>query len=253
MKYIFQWLVDNSLEKDKLIKSRYRVKGIIGQGSYGVAYICVDEKEEVQKVLKQLRPSKRKRKTEIAYFMKESEILKEIDHRQVPKFYEAFIEENNYFYVMEYIPGNNLENEIFKRKQTFDEIGSLLFIENLFRVVNFLHHQHIYHLDLRIPNLMIKDDALYIIDFGLAQQGASEKVRKELQQQDYYDLGDILLYLLYTTFTKRKYKKALPWTEELILKDETVRFLKRLLGIQPNYESDEALLADLKAAIQANS
>ena len=46
-----------------------------------------------------------------------------------------------------------------------------------------------------------------------------------MKLQDYYDLGEILLYLLYTTYTSKN-KKALPWTEELSLELETVHLLK---------------------------
>ena len=43
-----------------------------------------------------------------------------------------------------------------------------------------------------------------------------------MKLQDYYDLGEILLYLLYTTYNSKN-KKALPWTEELSL--ERKRFI----------------------------
>ena len=66
-----------------------------------------------------------------------------------------------------------------------------------------------------------------------------------MKLQDYYDLGEILLYLLYTTYTSKN-KKALPWTE-LSLEKETVHLLKRLLQINEPYTNTSEIAADLPA------
>ena len=90
--------------------------------------------------------------------------------------------------------------------------------------------------------MLLKNKELFLIDFGLSkhrvsvdpfQSPSSSSPNKqedilEMKQQDYYDLGEILLYLLYTTYSSKN-KKALPWTEELSLEKETVYLLKRLL------------------------
>ena len=70
-----------------------------------------------------------------------------------------------------------------------------------------------------------------------------------MKLQDYYDLGEILLYLLYTTYTSKN-KKALPWTEELSLEKETVHLLKRLLQINEPYTNTSEIAADLQAAMK---
>ena len=71
-----------------------------------------------------------------------------------------------------------------------------------------------------------------------------------MKQQDYYDLGEILLYLLYTTYSSKN-KKALPWTEELSLEKETVYLLKRLLQIKEPYSNTSEISTDLHAALKA--
>ncbi|UQX56877.1 hypothetical protein M5V91_05810 [Cytobacillus pseudoceanisediminis] len=71
-----------------------------------------------------------------------------------------------------------------------------------------------------------------------------------MKQQDYYDLGEILLYLLYTTYSSKN-KKALPWTEELSLEKETVYLLKRLLQIKEPYLNISEISTDLHAAHKA--
>jgi serine/threonine-protein kinase len=74
----------------------------------------------------------------------------------------------------------------------------------------------------------------------------------QLKRQDFYDLGEILLYVLYTTYASKS-KKALPWTEELSLEKETVHILKRLLSIQEPYSDIKDISMDLQAVLKSKN
>ena len=164
---------------------------------------------------------------------------------------------------MSLIEGEDLEDLIFHDKKTFNEKESLLVLDQLIKIVDYLHNKNIYHQDLRIPNILLRDNKPYLIDFGLSKrvifdsfQSSSNSLQfktediLEMKQQDYYDLGEILLYLLYTTYPVKN-KKALPWTEELSLEKETSYLLKRLLQINEPYSSISEIEADLHASLKA--
>ncbi|WP_010096318.1 serine/threonine protein kinase [Ornithinibacillus scapharcae] len=247
-----QFLVDHPLKAGEIIHHRYQVVDVIGKGSYGILYKCMDRETRDNIVIKQLRPSKRKKIKEINLFKKEAEIIGQLNHPNIPTFFEAFSEKEHYFYAMSLLEAENLEETIFARKKTFNEKESLLFMRELIEIINHIHEKKIYHLDLRIPNIMIQNDEPYLIDFGLASQGKMLLPIKEedAKLQDFYDIGDILLYLLYTTYSPKK-KKALPWTEELVLKKETVHLLKRLLRISEPYGTIEEIKQDIAVAIHS--
>ncbi|MEH7226607.1 protein kinase [Bacillus sp. JJ1566] len=255
---IYQHIVDKPIKEAEIINQRYQVLDIIGAGSYGIVYLCHDLQTKEDKVIKQLRPSKRKNVNEIKLFHDEVSIMGKLNNNRMAMLYEAFSERGHYFYAMRYIDGINLEDEIFLNKKTFNEKESLLFIAKLIELVDYLHKKDIYHLDLRIPNILLKDNEPYLIDFGLAklvkpnQSNGTfmENNSEEMKLQDYYDLGDILLYLLYTTYTSKK-KKALPWTEELSLTQETVYLLKKLLRIDEPYTAIDPILNNLETAVKA--
>ena len=240
------------------MNNRYEVLRVIGTGSYGIVYLCKDLKSQEKRVVKQLRPSKRRNNKEVELFQSETFVLRTLNHKNMPRFYEAFSTNESYFYVMSFIEWDNLEDQIFLNKRTFNENESLVFLDQLLGIIDYLHKQDIYHQDLRIPNILVKNDEPFLIDFGLSQQGASVRQNElvsspnnhkvlEMKHQDYYDLGEILLYLLYTTFSANK-KKALPWTEELSLTRETVYLLKRLLQIEKPYSTISEISADLQLA-----
>ncbi|WP_404318278.1 protein kinase domain-containing protein [Bacillus lumedeiriae] len=245
------------------MNDRYEVLNVIGSGSYGIVYLCKDLKSQENKVVKQLRPSKRRKKKEVELFESETSILLTLNHKNMPMLYEVFSNNEYFFYVMSFIEGDNLEDQIFFSEKTFNEKESLLILDQLLELVDYLHKKNIYHQDLRIPNILLNNNELFLIDFGLSKQrilvdsfqSPSSSLHNkqegilEMKQQDYYDLGEILLYLLYTTYSSKN-KKALPWTEELSLEMETVYLLKRLLRLKEPYSNISEISADLHNALK---
>ena len=256
---IFQYFYDRPIKEGTVLNEHYKVKWVIGMGSYGLVYLCKKLESNEHIVVKQLRPSKRRNKKEIELFENEISVLRRLNHQNIPVLYDTFSNDGHLFYAMSFIDGDNLEDEIFYHKKTFNENEALAILQQLLNLVDYLHSNHIYHQDLRIPNLLLKNKELFLIDFGLAKHGvvnertssSSQKQDwiQEMKLQDYYDLGEILLYLLYTTYTSNN-KKALPWTEELFLEKETVHLLKKLLQINEPYANTNEIAADLQAAMK---
>ncbi|MCU9614630.1 protein kinase [Caldibacillus lycopersici] len=255
---IIQFIVDTPIEKDKILMGRYQVKAVLGIGSYGMVYECIDLLNDTRVAVKQLRPSKRKKQLEIDRFTEEIHMLRLLgNHSSIPKLLESFQEEGHWFYVMEFIDGENLESLLFDKKLVFTRQEALLLIRQLVSIVDYLHNHSIYHGDLRIPNILMKNDVPVLIDFGLAcrlidsrknNDKEKSKQREILTQDDYYDLGDILLFLLYSTYPKKN-RKALSWIEELSLPATTTNLLRRLLGIDERYANVEEIFHDLDKAI----
>ncbi|WP_428911700.1 serine/threonine protein kinase [Niallia sp. Krafla_26] len=262
---IYQFFVDKPVKKGMVLNDRYKVLRVIGTGSYGIVYLCKELTTKENIVVKQLRPSKRRNKKEVEMFEKEISVLHMLNHPNIPRLYETFSSDSCPFYAMSFIEGDNLEDQIFYNKKMFNEKESLHILAQLLELIHYLHEKDIYHRDLRIPNLLLKNKEIFLIDFGLSEHRAavdslhfpshstSNKPYSilEMKHQDYYDLGEILLYLLYTTYSSKN-KKALPWTEELSLEKETVYLLKRLLQIKEPYSNTSEISADLQAAIRAN-
>lgn len=246
----YQFFADKPFKKGTVLNDRYEILSVIGTGSYGIVYLCRDIAADENRVVKQLRPSKGRNNKDVEMFEKEISVLQRLDHKNIPKFFEEFSYNRFLFYVMSYIDGKNVEELIFSKKITFNERESLQVLSQLLEFVEYLHNKDIYHQDLRIPNVLLKDKELYLIDLGLAKSPARQEDIPGMKQQDYYDLGEILLFLLYTTYSSKN-KKALPWTEELSLEKETVFLLKRLLEIEEPYSNTRDIRIDLQTALKA--
>lgn len=252
LKKTYRLLVDRPYRAQSIVADRYRILKILGMGSFGITYLCKDLTSGTNCVLKQMRPSKHKNKSGQQIYHNEISILGSLDHPCIPKLYHHFSYGNHLFYSMEFIDGSNLEDVLFAEQSKFKEKDALLVLKQMLDIMEYLHLRGIVHKDIRIPNMMLSEEKLFLIDFGLASKlgirAESMEEREELIQDDFYDLGDILLYLLYSSYMSPN-KKSRPWTEELILQTSTRHMLERLLAIKEPYKNASEIRKDLSKCV----
>jgi len=103
----------------------------------------------------------------------ESEILRRIAHTQVPGFVEAFSTEDVYYIVQEYIEGLPLSS-LLDTGRRFSETEVKSIVLQLLTILDGLHRpvqkeNAVIHRDLRLSNLLFKDNRVFLIDFGFAR------------------------------------------------------------------------------------
>jgi serine/threonine-protein kinase len=143
---------------------------------------------------------------------------------------------------MDYIDGYTFEHLIFKMGKKFSVHESLKIAKQLLEIVITIHNHGIVHRDLRIPNILLRDGELYIIDFGLAcymkddirLDTVNNPKKRENYTSDLYYIGHFLLYLLYSSYTHNG-KKAQCWQDELQLPLPVQNYIEHLLLIQPAF------------------
>ncbi|WP_163971111.1 serine/threonine protein kinase [Oceanobacillus halotolerans] len=251
IKKLRQAMLDRQYSINETLAGKYKIKEVLRNGSYGIIYLCLDLDSGRKCVVKQMRKSKKKENEQ--NYKQETAILNMLNHSCIPKLMQTFTYQNNQFFSMEFIEGQNLESILFDLKKQYDEKDCLVLFKELATITCYIHGKGIVHGDIRIPNVIINKDRLYVIDFGLAHDLNTDYLNKEtekkLVQEDFYDLGEFLLFLLYSTYDDKS-KKDQPWTEELILHSKTTSILKRLLQIDEPYRSDKEILKDIDQAIK---
>lgn len=236
---------------DKYFKKNSKVKGytivkLIGEGRYGIAYLAINDDGE-KCVIKQLKKKMLKETRKKIFY--EENILNKLDAPQFPKFISKFKDKYREGYILEYIDGEVFEDLIINDGHVFskDEIYGIA--TKLFDLVEILHDKNIVHRDVRLPNVIIKDNQeLALIDFGLARYIDNKKYMK---QEDYWYIGDFLIHLYYSSYRPSSEEER-PWYEELDLNKEESIFLKRLMGIEESYENIEQVREQLEKVKRAN-
>ncbi len=208
---------------------KYKVLDFIGEGRFGICYlVSLDEKQYILKEIKRKFIKKDFNKVK-----SEGEILSTLDNPFIPKIIDVIENEITYACVLEYIKGKTVEEVIFEDKYVFslDEIYKIGI--KIINIVKYLHSKNIVHRDIRVPNVILNENNVYLVDFGLARFINNKKYRVE---DDFSYIGHLLLHLYYTSYESIN-KKSRPWYEELTLSLEEKMFLKRLLGIDEVYKN----------------
>ncbi|MCQ6276619.1 protein kinase [Bacillus sp. V3B] len=245
-------LLEKPFKSGKLIEERYEIVEFLGRGSYGNSYLVYDREKQSQAVIKLLRLHKRIFKAGKITFEQEQQLLKELNHPFFPAFYNRGQYHGTPFFTMEHVNGKTFEQLIFEEGKTYSEKETFQIGLQLLQIINWLHHNGIVHRDIRIPNVMITQDQLKVIDFGLARRWNSnhfpsfhlDQIKKVISPiSDFYALGHFLLFLLYSTYELEDEKEK-SWEEELDLSDSAHKIIRRLLAIDEPYQSCQEIEKD---------
>ena len=97
--------------------------------------------------------------------------MRGLDHESIIKLYEVYESPQHIYLVLELLKGGELFNKITKKSQ-YSEKSACALIKKLLSALNYLHSKGIMHRDLKLENLILKqednDIDVKIVDFGLA-------------------------------------------------------------------------------------
>ena len=157
--------------------SHYKILSFLGEGSYGKVFkareISTGRVLAVKKI--QINNSLTKYKKTI----KEINLLKNLDHPNIVKFYDFFEEEENIYLMMEFLEGCTLKQYI-QKTEVISENNARIIIKQLLTALSYLHYAcDICHRDIKPENIMFKEkndiNSLKLLDFGLSLENFESK------------------------------------------------------------------------------
>jgi len=221
------------LKKHDLIRNRYKIRNIIGQGGMGCIYQAEDSRLKGRLcALKEVEHDRtlndRLHQEAREQFKQEANILARLDHPNMPKVSDFFSIGNRDYLIMDYIPGDDLRMIMLKAKHQgkfLRESEVRNWANQLADALIYLHHQKppIVHRDIKPSNLKLSESGLLkLVDFGLVKlmapgemtitiiQGQGTALYTPLEQyggdgshtdirSDIYSFGATLYHLLTNT------------------------------------------------------
>lgn len=158
------------MKNDKsLIDKRYIKIDILGEGAMGEVFLVKDSLFDDRIVaLKCIKECIISMQT-IESFKKEYEILSLVSHPNIIKVLDfGFDADQDIFYFTnEYIKGNTIRS-FLGSGEPFALKDILNITVHLCRALDFIHSRNIIHRDIKPDNIMIIDDGVKLMDFGLA-------------------------------------------------------------------------------------
>ena len=165
------------------MKATYKIINFLGEGSFGRAYLALCDNDNNKYVIKQITlegmDDEEKRET-----FNEAKILKKLDHPNIIKFKEVFLQRQPkpaLNIVTEYADGGDLGQKIEKQKKVpFSEAQILDYITQICLALQHIHKKKIIHRDLKSGNIfLMKSGIVKVGDFGIAKglQSTWEKAK----------------------------------------------------------------------------
>ncbi len=201
---------------NKIIAGRYVLKQSIGQGGMADVYLADDLILKRTVAVKIMRSSLTGDPVYVTRFHREASAAASLTHKNIIEIYDVGEDGDDYYIVMEYVPGQTLKELIHKRG-ALHYVEAIDIMKQVASATAKAHSMGIVHRDLKPQNILVTDSGVVKIgDFGIASIQSLSQVtqtdtimgslhylapeiargEKATIQSDIYALGIVLYELL---------------------------------------------------------
>ena len=143
---------------------KYEVLDSLGTGGFASVYLARDQ--WIDKLVALKIPHYQN--YDLEHLLKEPRMLARLNHPNIIGILSAEKETDLFFFVMEYIEGESLEN-LLEREKTLPHKIACRYILQICEALDYAHSQQVLHRDLRPANILVsKNGLLKVGDFGVA-------------------------------------------------------------------------------------
>ena len=168
-----------SCGSDPLLRGRYRLLSLRGQGGAGTTYRAEDTASGEVVAVKELplRPGTPDKQVQL--FEREAVVLSELSHPNIPRYLDHFSagrgKHRALYLVQEFIDGHDLQEAVEQKRFSAEEVLRLL--RPILDALDYLHglSPPVIHRDLKPRNLIQRSDGqVFLVDFGSVRDALAD-------------------------------------------------------------------------------
>lgn len=258
-----------------VIRDRYRILEVLGQGGNGITYAAEDLQQKTKVAIKALSLRHMNDWKQIELFEREAKVLSQLDHPAIPKYFDYFTidtdEDRAFYIVQELAQGQNLAKLVEAGWRT-NEKGVRKIIEQVLNILIYLHglKPPVVHRDIKPHNLIYSNDGkVSLVDFGAVQDTyrstmargstvigtfgymAPEQFRSQaVPATDLYALGATILFILTHRSPSELPQERLRYNfrSKIQVSEQFADWLQKMVEpeIESRYDSAKKALEELK-------
>ncbi len=173
------------LEPETVLRRRYKIIAPVGQGGMGAVYRAEDLRLEGRIcAVKEVRPDPDATPEALTQaqeqFHREASVLARLDHPNLPKVSDVFVERRREYLVMDFVSGWDLRQLVEEKRRVGEFLSEdrvLKWADQLCDALEYLHSQDppILHRDIKPANIKLAPSGLIkLVDFGLVKLMAGD-------------------------------------------------------------------------------
>ena len=144
---------------------KYKIIAPLGSGGFGAVYLAQDTWIDKRVAIK----VPHRQNLDFGELLREPRLLASVSHPNIVSIITAEKEDNVFFIVMEYVPGETLEH-LIAAAGALDVNRALDFTCQICNAMDHAHRQGVIHRDLRPANVLVTDhEMVKVADFGTSR------------------------------------------------------------------------------------
>ncbi len=156
--------------------AQYEIRKLLGKGGMSEVYLAYDKFKGIEVAIKVAVPVNVDSPAKYEkMFFNEARIAGMLNHPNILKVYDAGVENNRYYMVIEYIKGGRTLKDhcSFSNLLSIEKIVQIIF--KCCKALDYAHRMSVIHRDIKPSNILLTDDGdVKLSDFGIAQITRSE-------------------------------------------------------------------------------
>ena len=271
------------LKPGDILNQRFSIVRELGSGGFATTYLAIDKQSKTKKnrcAIKQLQPRFNSQSVWASAkerLATEAMVLQWLGkHDQIPNFICHFEESKQFYLVLEFIEGEEFEQEV--HRQVLNEAQIISFLSDILKVLESVHSQGIIHRDIKPSNLIRRkqDGKMILIDFGavkeigtMAFDGSKQQIQtqiigtpgymspeqnngKPVYSSDLYALGRTVIFGM-TNKSPMEWEEEEPggisaWNKKIAISEAFLKIINRMTAVNTaeRYDSAKDVLQDLE-------